>query len=123
MFYKILCFILVKPDQELSLATFGVENDKEVWPSLENLNPQQKEEKKKSTTVVTLETKSTSASGTEIVSKPILKSEITSDTLLRLSALNTNAYNHYLQVQGIILKALNVVNQNDNQAQDQNENN
>lgn len=123
MFYKILCFILVKPDQELSLATFGVENDKEVWPSLENLNPQQKEEKKKSTTVVTSETKSTSASGTEIVSKPILKSEITSDTLLRLSALNTNAYNHYLQVQGIILKALNVVNQNDNQAQDQNENN
>ena len=71
------------------------------------------------------ETKSTSASGSEIVSKSTLKSEITSDTLLRLSALNTNAYNHYLQVQGIILKALNNVNQNQNQnqAQDKNENN
>ena len=106
----------MEPDQELSLATFGVENDKEVWPtSLENLNPQQKEEKKESTTVVTSENKSTSASGSEIVSKPILKSEVTSDKLVRLLALNTNAYNHYLQVQGTILKALNNVNQNQNQ--------
>ena len=103
----------MEPDQELSLATFGVENDKEVWPSL--LNPQQKEEKKESTTVVTSENKSTSASGSEIVSKPILKSEVTSDKLVRLLALNTNAYNHYLQVQGTILKALNNVNQNQNQ--------
>ena len=103
----------MEPDQELSLATFGVENDKEVWP--ENLNPQQKEEKKESTTVVTSENKSTSASGSEIVSKPILKSEVTSDKLVRLLALNTNAYNHYLQVQGTILKALNNVNQNQNE--------
>ena len=114
-YFIFLCFIAVEPDQELSLATFGVENDKEVWPSSE------KGKKKESTTVVT-STTSTSASGSEIVSKPILKSEITSDTLLRLSALNTNAYNHYLKVQGIILKALNNVNQNKNQAQDQDEN-
>ena len=113
----------MKPDQELTLATFGVENDKEVWPDLENLHPQQRKEKMESTTEVkrVSETKPISASGSEIVKK----SEMSSDTILRLLALNTKAYGHYMHVQGILMKALDKVNQpqeqNQNQAQGQNQ--
>ena len=109
----------MKPDQELTLATFGIENDKEVWPDLENLHPQQRKEKMQSTTEVkrVSETKPISASGSEIVKK----SEMSSDTIVRLLALNTKAYGHYMQVQGILMKALDKVNQpqEQNQAQGQ----
>ena len=111
----------MKPDQELTLATFGIENDKEVWPDLENLHPQQRKEKMQSTTEVkrVSETKPISASGSEIVKK----SEMSSDTIMRLLALNTKAYGHYMQVQGILMKALDKVNQpqEQNQAQGQNQ--
>lgn len=68
-----------------------------------------------------LQTKSISASGSEIVSKPTSKSEMTSNTILRLLALNTNAYGHYMQVQGVLMKALDKVNQNQPKEQNQNQ--
>ena len=102
---RIIKLILVSGD-ELSLAAFGVTNDEEVWPELDPCG--QESMAKETTPDVNVEEamESDSASVFEMKNSSASSSDGVKESILRLAAHQSKAYETYMQGTLIFLKAL-----------------
>lgn len=105
--------ILVSGD-ELSLATFGVTNDEEVWPELDPCG-QQSMAAKETTSDVNVE--KTMESGTSSVFEmKNSSSDGVKESILKLAAHQSKAYETYMQGTLLFLKALENVQNRPNES-------
>jgi len=104
--------ILVSGD-ELSLATFGVTNDEEVWPELDPCG----QESMSTETTSDVNVEETMESGTSSVFEmKNSSSDGVKESILKLAAHQSKAYETYMQGTLLFLKALENVQNRPNES-------
>lgn len=98
---------------ELSLATFGVKNDEEVWPELDPCG--QESMATKTTSDVNVEETMESGTGSVFEVKNS-SSDGVKESILKLAAHQSKAYETYMQGTLLFLKALENVQNRSNES-------